>query len=235
MKNPSLRLILLALVVVLTNAATSHGKQESVAVDMADYTALPPFVLRSAAANVLLNLSVEWPTAGAAYNDEAVDNNGDLDVTDPGECDGRVSISSKSIGKCYFKDKDYLGYFDPNKCYTYTNNRFESADTPNSDHECTGKSGRWSGNFLNWATMSAIDELRWAVTGGHRHVDTSSETVLERANVDPAKFYAFHRVWQVKVLSSTYNVAPSTVTPFMSTTGSSDVKWPASRAAAARC
>ena len=203
MKNPSLRLILLAIVVVLTTAATSLAKQESVAVDMADYTAIPPFVLRAAGANVLLNLSVEWPTAGAAYNDEAVDL-----------CDGRVSIDSKSIGKCYFKDKDYLGYFDPNKCYTYSNNRFEPADTPNSDHECTGKSGRWSGNFLNWATMSAIDELRWAMTGGYRHVDTSSETALERANVDSAKFPAFHRVWQVKVVSSTYNVAPSTVTPF---------------------
>ena len=214
MKNPSLRLILLALVVVLTTAATSHAKQESVAVDMADYTAIPPFVLRGTAANVLLNLSVEWPTAGAAYNDEMFDSNRDGDSTDPGECDGRATIDGKSIGKCYFKDKDYLGYFDPNKCYTYTNNRFEPADIPNSDHECTGKSGRWSGNFLNWATMSAIDELRWALTGGYRHVDTSSETALERANVDPARFPAFHRVWQVKVVSSTYNVEPSTVTPF---------------------
>ena len=216
MKNQSARILLLAILLVVSIAATSLAKQESVAVDMADYTAIPPFVLRGAAANVLLNLSVEWPTAGAAYNDQAFDSNRDGDSTDPGECDGRVTIAGKSIGKCYFKDKDYLGYFDPNKCYTYSNNRFESADTPNSDHECTGKSGRWSGNFLNWATMSAIDELRWAVTGGHRQVDTSSETALERANVDPAKFAAFHRVWQVKVVSSTSynNVTPSTVTPF---------------------
>ena len=45
-------------------------------------------------------------------------------------------------------------------------------------HDCTGK---WSGNFLNWALTQTIDPLRYALTGGYRSVDTSSLTILEKA------------------------------------------------------
>ncbi|MGH8460715.1 MAG: pilus assembly protein, partial [Stenotrophobium sp.] len=50
-------------------------------------------------------------------------------------------------------------------------------------HAC---SGQWSGNFLNWATLSTIDPFRWALTGGYRSVDTAAgagpaQTILERA------------------------------------------------------
>jgi type IV pilus assembly protein PilY1 len=207
MKNKSSKIILLAILVVFAMTPVAFAKKtETESVDLSDFTAIPPFVLRGADANVL--------TAGAAYNDETVDKNGDGDYTDTGDCDGRVTIDGKSIGKCYATDREYLGYFDPNKCYKENSGRMEPMEAANSDHSCTGKSGRWSGNFLNWATMSAIDELRWALTGGYRHEDTSSETVLERANVDPARFPPFHRVWQVKVLDAAYNVAPSTVTPY---------------------
>ncbi len=217
MKNKSLKIILLTILVVFAMTPGSFAKKtETESVYLSDVTAVPPFVLRGADANVLLDLSIEWPTAGAAYNDEAVDKNNDGDYTDPGECDGRIDVSGKEVGKCYFKDKDYLGYFDPDKCYTYSSNRFVPAGaTINDDHECSGK---WSGNFLNWATMSAIDELRWALTGGYRHVDNSTETVLERANVDPDRFPQGHRVWQVKIVGSAYNVAPSTVTPYSDST-----------------
>lgn len=53
--------------------------------------------------------------------------------------------------------------------------------SPNSAavaHDCTG---RWSGNFLNWALTQTIDPLRYALTGGYRSVDTSSLTILEKA------------------------------------------------------
>ena len=213
MKKQSLKILLLATLFIFATTSVSFAvKTEPESVDLSDITVIPPFVLRGADANILLNLSIEWPTAGAAYNDEAVDKNNDGDYTDPGECDGRIYVSGKEVGKCYFKYKDYLGYFDPNKCYTYSSNRFVPAGaTINDDHECSAK---WSGNFLNWATMSAIDELRWALTGGYRQVDTSTETVLERANVDLTRFPKGHRVWQVKIVDSTYNVAPSTVTPY---------------------
>src|SRR5690606_25632728 len=41
-------------------------------------------------------------------------------------------------------------------------------------------SGKWSGNFLNWATLTAIDPFRWAMTGGRRVVDTPTETIVEK-------------------------------------------------------
>ena len=220
MKHRSLKILLLAGLIIICMSATAFAD----VAPMSKYVQIPPFVLRGADANVLLDLSIEWPTAGAGYNDEQVDANGDGDYLDTNDCDGRVDISGRSIGKCYKTTRKYIGYFDPNKCYKENSGRFEPVDSTNSDYSCSGKVGRWSGNFLNWATMSAIDELRWALTGGYRHVDedlsdsSTPETVLERANVEPARFYPFHRVWQVKVLSSTYNVAPSTVTPFSDST-----------------
>jgi type IV pilus assembly protein PilY1 len=42
-------------------------------------------------------------------------------------------------------------------------------------------SGKWSGNFLNWATMQTIDPYRWALTGGYRTTDTAATTIIEKA------------------------------------------------------
>jgi len=217
MKRLSLKILLLAGLILISMTATAFAE----VADMSKYVQIPPFVLRGADANVLLDLSVEWPTAGAAYNDEQVDANEDLDYLDVYDCDGRADIGGKSIGKCYKTTRKYIGYFDPNKCYQENSGRFEPVDSTSSDYSCTGKVGRWSGNFLNWATMSAIDELRWALTGGYRHVDESlkdsstPETVLERSNVDYDRFMAFKTgVWPVKVVDASFNVAPSTVTPF---------------------
>lgn len=52
----------------------------------------------------------------------------------------------------------------------------------------------WSGNFLNWATMSRIDIVRKILFGGMRSLDNDSVTVLERAYIPPdshawAKYY----------------------------------------------
>ncbi|MGT2494061.1 hypothetical protein ACU4GD_35115 [Cupriavidus basilensis] len=55
---------------------------------------------------------------------------------------------------------------------------FEIAGNASANHEC---SGQYSGNFMNWATASAIDMLRFALTGGDRVVDTPTDTVLQRA------------------------------------------------------
>lgn len=43
--------------------------------------------------------------------------------------------------------------------------------------------GAWSGNWLNYATTSRLDALRVVLYGGHRVVDTPSETVLRRAYI----------------------------------------------------
>lgn len=119
--------------------------------------------------NMALALSVEFPTA----------------------------VSVAHLGD-YSSANTYVGYFDPAKCYRYRSSGTDSTNTPNttapdsyfypdgsaSNRTCNysgGGSGKWSGNFLNWATMQTIDPFRWALTGGHRVIDTATSTVLEKA------------------------------------------------------
>ena len=110
--------------------------------------------------NLALTLSVEFPTA----------------------------VSVAHLDATYSAASTYLGYFDPNKCYRYVWNsseplrHFAPAGAAPASRSCSGGAEpRWSGNFLNWATMQTIDPLRWVLTGGYRAVDTATETLLERA------------------------------------------------------
>lgn len=76
----------------------------------------------------------------------------------------------------------YVGYFDSAKCYKYNFSNIEaqrhfypvrvSADCSREDE--------WSGQYLNWATMQSIDIFRHILTGGYRHIDTATETWLEK-------------------------------------------------------
>lgn len=115
----------------------------------------PLFSTSDVPGNLLLALSVEYPTA----------------------------VSVANLGN-YDPAKEYLGYFDPKKCYEYQYDATTPASSyfkPKStttDHTCAD---RWSGNFMNWATMQTIDPYRWALTGGYRAVDTASMTILEKA------------------------------------------------------
>lgn len=83
------------------------------------------------------------------------------------------------IETTYTHEFDYEGYFDGYKCYSYNNSLF-SPDYATDDKYCKSASG-WSGNFLNWVTMTRMDEVRKVLYGGKRVVDTNSSTVLERA------------------------------------------------------
>ncbi|CAH0444100.1 Type IV pilus biogenesis factor PilY1 [Ralstonia syzygii subsp. syzygii] len=134
--------------------------------------------------NLMLSLSVEFPTTGAAYRG------------------------------AYSNSKTYLGYFNATQCYTYdsTNGWFAMAGAATSDtHEC---SGQFSGNFMNWAASSAIDEFRMAMTGGDRVVDTTTRTVLQRA-VLRDDFFRNGSYFPVKTINARNNgSAPSAVTPF---------------------
>ena len=120
---------------------------------------LGPLVLTSQAVNVALALSVEFPTAGAAYRQGSYDHS-----------------------------QEYLGYWDPKGCYQYfdiadtstlAGNYFRRTGTVDSDRYCNGTS--YSGNVLNYAATSSIDLLRYALTGGNRVLDASDKTVLGRA------------------------------------------------------
>ena len=124
-----------------------------------------------------LALSVEFPTVGAQY------------VAEPGS----------TTDGTYGNTKEYLGYYDSESCYNYNDKPTESPATglTATDYkrfDIIGKatnrmcSNSFSGNFLNWASNSAIDMLRLALSGGDRYIDTTVITVLQRAvlpNGDP--------------------------------------------------
>lgn len=108
------------------------------------------------------------------------------------------------VDRTFVANFKYYGYFDPTKCYTYStaNTRFEpnriadkeDVTTVNgverAKYYCTAGSSEWSGNFLNWATMSRIDILRKVLYGGMRSQDTADATTLELSFV-PRNSQAF--------------------------------------------
>lgn len=89
----------------------------------------------------------------------------------------------------------YYGYFDSSKCYAYksgqgTGGRFEpevmatlTGTGSAARYACPHTGNLWSGNFLNWATMTRIDVVRKTLYGGFRRVDTAEDTTLEMAQV----------------------------------------------------
>ena len=103
--------------------------------------------------NMVFDLSVEFPTTGAAYR-------GNFDIT-----------------------KSYIGYWDPMGCYDYAvaDGHFKRASNATLSGAAIVCANKWSGNMLNWAASSAIDMLRYAMTGGDRVTDTPTKTVLQRA------------------------------------------------------
>jgi type IV pilus assembly protein PilY1 len=124
---------------------------------------------------IALSLSVEFPTVGSQYP------------------------SGSGTDSNYSNTTEYLGYYDAESCYTYNNSPTETPTGTQtaSDYKRFDRSGAavsrmcndaFSGNFLNWASSSAIDMLRLALSGGDRYIDTDSLTILQRAvipNGDP--------------------------------------------------
>ena len=152
---------------------------------------------RGPASNLLLSLSVEFPTVGAAY---------------------RATTT-------YDNTLITLGYWDANTCYTYVISGVPAslaADSPGkgapagyfkrsraaTNHQC---SGEYSGNFMNWAAQSAADSLRYALTGGDRIYDVAGQTILQRADI-PTDFYLNGAYFPGKTLTNA-----SLYTPFKGT------------------
>lgn len=118
--------------------------------------------------NVLMPLSVEFPT-GLQVSYPATD---------------------------YVVATKYLGYFDNRKCYSYstTNEVFSPAAAVTAATGACADSTHWSGNVLNWLTMTNLDQFRSVMTGGTRdnfssknatHAgDTTGRTVLIRSFSD---------------------------------------------------
>ncbi|MBI4697137.1 MAG: hypothetical protein HY749_24295 [Gammaproteobacteria bacterium] len=99
----------------------------------------------------------------------------------------------------YADSVSYYGYFHSGRCYRYdtVNLRFAVAGlaTGANSHYCTAAlDDAWSGNFLNWATMTRMDVVRKALYGGLRATDTATDTVLERAHL-PTDGHSFAKYY----------------------------------------
>jgi type IV pilus assembly protein PilY1 len=127
---------------------------------------------------VMITMTKDQQLFKKAYNDYSdLDSDGVLDLT-------------------YKQSITYYGYFDSFKCYNYNtgNLRFEPFGTT-ADKYCTGgNAGKWSGNFLNWVTMTRMDAVRKLLYGGLRSTDTATLTVLERAYL-PTDAHSFAKYY----------------------------------------
>lgn len=149
-----------------------------------DYDAVPPLIGDAAEPLVMLVMSNDHELFKKAYTDYTdLDGDGTLDTT-------------------YNNSFEYYGYFNSLKCYEYSSGDdafLPSGDVDDTtegseDYKCTGtNASKWSGNFLNWATMTRMDIVRKVLYGGKRDEDTQSTTVLERALI-PADIHAFVKV-----------------------------------------
>lgn len=141
--------------------------------------------------NVLLSLSLDHTASRAAYPD----------------ADGT-----------YDRTREYIGYFNPRKCYAYrggarnvTSGYFSIQRDADAMHEC---SGSFSGNFMNWAAGSMLDVLRYALTGGDRIYDTPESTILQRALLSRDAYADAHYFPRKSLQAGGNASAPNRVTPF---------------------
>ncbi|MHC1744486.1 MAG: pilus assembly protein [Syntrophobacteraceae bacterium] len=161
MKKTALVCVLLGLIFLIPTQELANSNE----------CTAPPFVTTGASPLVMMVLERDHRLYYEAYNDAS-----DLDE------DGKLDIG-------YKHSIDYSGYFDSSKCYEYdystsTYNPIRMANNKycgGGSGTCSGSGvcGDWSGNFLNWLSMSRMDVLRKVLYGGHRSTDTASTTVLE--------------------------------------------------------
>jgi type IV pilus assembly protein PilY1 len=155
-----------------------------------------------------LALSVEYPTVGAQYVDP--DNNNSNTTDDVTYSPTIEYLGYYDAESCYTYDKfgssaptgqetDYkrfvrrgpaLPLSTPNTanptwtsrmCWNGT--KSYSKDDGTDPAFSTTSNDAFSGNFLNWASSSAIDMLRLSLTGGDRVIDLPNLTVLQRAMI----------------------------------------------------
>jgi len=134
---------------------------------VSDYEAVPPLLAESATPLVMLALSNDHQLFYKAFTDyDDLDNDNEPETT-------------------YTNRIDYEGYFDSYKCYIYnsTNGYFEPRVFTATKYCDSSANNLWSGNFLNWATMTRIDEIRKVLYGGKRYNESahSGYTLLERS------------------------------------------------------
>lgn len=106
---------------------------------MTDYCIIPPYVKRDVPPNIMILMDNSNDMFNEAFGDGLPAYNAATDVYNPA--------------------KSYIGYFKPDKMYKYKWTTFV---------ECTGGADCiFSGNLMNWATMSRFDILQKVLIGGH--------------------------------------------------------------------
>lgn len=147
-----------------------------------DYTAVPPLSQQfSNDPMVMLALASDHQLFIRAYNEyDDLDDNGEPDAG-------------------YNHNFAYVGYFDNKKCYSYTSEVFTPTATEPTAPEGSlvlqyCPDSEWSGNFLNWLTMTRADIVRLVLYGGYRSTDTATETILERAYL-PSDAHSFAKYY----------------------------------------
>ena len=134
--------------------------------------AIPPNIITTAnKPMIMLTASKDHLLFGPVFTDfEDLDGDGVIDTT-------------------FKPDFKYYGYFDSTKCYDYSGGQFNPAakaietkivvgTVTNIKYSCSASNRYWSGNFLNWASMTRLDTVRKMLYGGYRSTDTNGSTVL---------------------------------------------------------
>ena len=182
---------------------------------LSDYVSVPPLSVENRSEPmIMLTLSNDHQLFFEAYSGyEDYDNDGSIDLS-------------------YNHNVQYDGYFDPKKCYSYQDGQSDSfapsatepyeegdfayCNEPQKDAEgnvLTDAQGKnlysselWSGNFLNWATMTRMDLVRFVLYGGFRSTDTENQTVLERAYLpnDGHSFVKYYSGSDIRKLTAHY-------------------------------
>ncbi|WP_265645367.1 pilus assembly protein [Verminephrobacter aporrectodeae] len=152
---------------------------------------IPPNIVSTANIPMLmLTASKDHLLFGPIYTDfEDLDDDGIIDTT--------------------FKPTfEYYGYFDSIKCYSYdkaagqfnpsamaTQTTTTVGTVTSTKYSCEPKKSYWSGNFLNWVTMTRLDIVRKMLYGGYRDVDTIGSTVLVGTSLvwDAHSFVKYYR------------------------------------------
>lgn len=178
----------LASLCFLIGVAQPDAAMAQVGMGGIDVAQQPLFTSAGVPPLMMMVMSRDEQLYNKAYSDYS-----NLHAGEPGDT-GRLSTT-------YDDSFDYSGYFDAKLCYTYDGSVFKASSTA-TGHACSGK---WSGNFLNWVTMSRLDVVRHVLYGGLRSTDTadatSSKTVLERAAI-PNDLHAWVKIYQGSDISS---------------------------------
>ncbi len=132
---------------------------------MTDYCSSPPFLTAPVKSNVLLVMDFSGSMQFPAYYSCRFHGYYGSKVAMCGY-DGEVYAD-------YNPDRDYYGYFDPDKYYKYNPSGKYWEENPacrNTDR--IGKGDCISGNLLNWILMTRIDAALKALIGGKADCDT---------------------------------------------------------------